>query len=81
MTAAKQVNMPAFFPAHLHVAAAAGQLGRRDDARAALQILERTAPIFLDVARTRQYFANRIWDAGLVEHFSDGFTRAKELSA
>ena len=80
MTAAKQVNMPAFFPAHLHVAAAAGQLGRQDDARAALEILDRTAPMFLNLAVTRAYFAKRIWDAQLVEHFVEGFTRAKALA-
>ena len=80
LTAAKQVNMPAFFPAHLHVAAAAGQLGRQDDARAALEILDRTAPMFLNLAVTRAYFAKRIWDAQLVEHFVEGFTRAKALA-
>jgi serine/threonine protein kinase len=80
LTAAKRVNMPAFFPSHLHVAAAAGQLNRRDDARSALDSLGRTAPMFLNLAVTRAYFSRRIWDTQLVEHFAEGFTRAKQLA-
>ena len=79
LKSAKRINMPAFFASHLYLAAAAGQLGRHDDARVALQSLEQIGPAFLDPVRARRYWAVWIWDEQLVEHLVEGFVKAKAL--
>jgi serine/threonine protein kinase/tetratricopeptide (TPR) repeat protein len=80
LAAAKRINMPAFAPSFLLVAAAAGQLGRREEAKAAFQHLEAVAPDFLETSRSRAYLAQWVWDEQFLEHLVEGILKGKALA-
>jgi TolB-like protein/predicted Zn-dependent protease len=79
LKSAKRINMPTFLSSHLLLAAAAGQLGRHDDVRVALQNLERIGPPFLDPALVREHWVKWTWEAAVVDHLVEGFVKAKAL--
>ncbi len=64
LSAAKRINMPAYFGTHVNTMVAAAQLGRRDEVEACLRSLERTGREYLDVAVARQYWKTWLWDTG-----------------
>jgi adenylate cyclase len=68
---AKRVNMPAFQWTCVAAAAAAGILGRRADAEAALDDLARTNPSYVDLTRARLEWSLWIWAMRL----SNGWSR------
>jgi TolB-like protein/Tfp pilus assembly protein PilF len=77
---AKRINMPLFPWSHLSSAAAAGQLGRAAEARAALDALARTHPGLLDQQRMRQEWGVWIWDADMFERLMQGVEKARALA-
>ena len=79
LSAAKRINMPAYFGTHINMAIAAAQLGRRDEVEACFRNLERTGRAHLDVAVTREYWTTWFWDGALVDHLVEGFLKAKAL--
>jgi adenylate cyclase len=80
LSAAKRINMPAYFGTHVNTMVVAAQLGRRDEVEACLRSLERTGREYLDVAVTRQYWKTWLWDTALVDHLVEGFVKAKALA-
>jgi TolB-like protein/Tfp pilus assembly protein PilF len=70
---AVRINMPGFFHAHAVRAAALGQLGQREAARAALQELLALRPQFA-IAVRRDY--DKWWDTKRVEHLIEGLRKA-----
>ena len=73
LEAAARVNMPSYFHTHALRAAALGQLGRREDARKALQDLLALRPDF--AAAARQEYA-KWYSSELIEHLIDGLRKA-----
>src|SRR5579863_10298189 len=70
---AARVNMPTYYHTHALRAAALGQLGRREDARKALQDLLALRPDF--AASARQEYA-KWYSAELIEQLIDGLRKA-----
>ncbi len=70
---AARVNMPGYFHTHALRAAALGQLGRREDARKAVQDLLALRPDF--AAAARQEYA-KWYDSELIEQLVDGLRKA-----
>jgi TolB-like protein/predicted Zn-dependent protease len=77
----KQINMPRFPKWHLTIAAVAGHLGLRDEARAALDGLARLDPARSDDDYVRQAFASWIWTDDEMERLVDGVRKARALVA
>jgi serine/threonine protein kinase len=75
----KPINMPRFPKWHLTVAAAAGRLGLRDEARGALAALRRLDPAAGSDESVRTAFASWIWTDDEMEHFVEGVRRARAL--
>jgi TolB-like protein/Tfp pilus assembly protein PilF len=73
LEAAARVNMPSYFHTHAMRAAALGQLGRREDARKALQDLLALRPDFAAAAR-REYA--KWYDSELIEQLIEGLRKA-----
>jgi len=73
---AKKITMPEFHWSHLQVAAACGQLNRREEARAAIESLRKYSPTFLDVEKCREDIAKWILDDALVERLVQGWRKA-----
>ena len=73
LEAAARVNMPNYFHTHAMRAAALGQLGRREEARKALQDLLALRPDF--AAAARQEYA-KWYDSELIEQLIDGLRKA-----
>ncbi|HUJ39332.1 MAG TPA: protein kinase, partial [Candidatus Acidoferrales bacterium] len=73
---AKKMNMPEFHWSHLQVAAACGQLGRKEEARAAIEALRKHSPTFLDVNTCREDIAKWLEDGELVERLAEGWRKA-----
>jgi tetratricopeptide (TPR) repeat protein len=76
LLAAKQVNMPHHHWTHLALAAACGQLQRKQDAAAAMQALRRQTPRFLDLAVVREELERWAVDKDFNEHFLEGLRKA-----
>jgi TolB-like protein/tetratricopeptide (TPR) repeat protein len=74
---AKRINMPEFFWTHYVTAAVCGRLGRREDARAALEALRSSFPDYQE--RVRANVALWILDAGVVEQAMQGLAEAEAL--
>ncbi len=76
---AKRINMPEFFWSHFVTAAVCGRLGRREDARAALDALERLFPAYREDLPANE----ELWilDADLVERLMQGLAEAEALAA
>ncbi len=73
LEAAARVNMPSYFHTHAMRAAALGQLGRREDARKAVQDLLALRPDF--AAAARQEYA-KWYDSELIEQLIEGLRKA-----
>jgi serine/threonine protein kinase/tetratricopeptide (TPR) repeat protein len=71
---ALKVNMPSYYYTHASLAAAYGQLGERDAARAALRELLALKPDFASVAR--EDYAKWFGSGELVEHILEGLRKA-----
>ncbi len=78
---AKRVNMPLFPWSHLSSAAAAGQLGRVPEARAAIDALARIDPSFLDLAHLRLEWGLWFWDEHFLDRLIEGVEKARNLSS
>jgi len=76
---AKRIGMPKFVAGHLAAAAAAGQVGTREDARPALDALERFDPRLIQPEGAREVWARWIWDAGTVDRLVQGLEKAVAL--
>ncbi|MBZ5706430.1 MAG: protein kinase [Acidobacteriia bacterium] len=73
LDAALRINMPGYFANHAALAAALGQLGRREAAQKAVRDLLFLRPDFATAVRDE--FA-KWWEPELVEHFIDGLRKA-----
>ncbi len=76
LLAAKQINMPHHHWTHLAIAAACGQLQRKQDAAAAMQALRRQTPRFLDLAVVREELERWAVDKEFNEHVLEGLRKA-----
>jgi TolB-like protein len=79
LVCAKRTGIAANAWGILAAVTAAGRLGRRAEAREALEALRRNHPRLLDVAAARQEWARTIWDDGFVSQLMDGFEQALAL--
>ncbi len=68
------IELPSYPPTHFALAVVYGQLGRQDEAGAALDRLVELIPDF--PLRPRAYLAQWRFEAPLVEHFMEGLTKA-----
>jgi TolB-like protein/Tfp pilus assembly protein PilF len=78
---AKQINMPRFAKLHLCLAAVAGQLGLRDEARAAFEALSRIDASSHDDGYARRHFAFWLWKEADIDHQLEGVRKARALVA
>jgi TolB-like protein/Tfp pilus assembly protein PilF len=79
LTQANRSNLPNHSGTLIIKSAAAGQLGRATEARAALESLRRTHPDHVDPAKARSLMSTWIWDNDIVDRLMDGFLKAKTL--
>jgi non-specific serine/threonine protein kinase len=77
----KRSNLPNYVGTPILWAAAAGQLGRVTEAKAALDALRRTHRAYLDPDKVRSFHTAWVWEDEIVDHLSEGFMKAKELEA
>jgi hypothetical protein len=73
VVAVARVNMPSYFHTHAMRTAALGQLGRREEARNALQDLLALHPYFAAAAR-QEY--GKWYDSELIEQLIEGLRKA-----
>ncbi len=73
---ANRVNMPDYPWALLSIAASAAELGRWDEARAAVAAMAKSAPQYLSVDVVRAEWRMLLWDEALLERFMNAYTRA-----
>jgi TolB-like protein len=78
---AKLLWIPAPPITHLATAAAAGQLGRTEEAKAAIAGLQQTFPIFVSAEAARQLWTTWIIDQPFIDRLVDGFQKALVLAA
>jgi TolB-like protein/Tfp pilus assembly protein PilF len=76
---AKRSNLQNHGGTQIVTAAAAGQLQRVNEARAAFDGLRRTRPEYVDPERTRGFMATWLWEADVLDALMDGFVKAKAL--
>ncbi len=81
LTQAKRSNLPNHFGTHIIMAAAAGQLHRVTEARAAFDGLRRNRPEYGDPDKARAFVAGFLWEADVVDALMDGFVKGKALDA
>ena len=77
---AKPINMPRFPKWHLTMAAVAGRLGLRDEARAALEALRRLDSAAASDEYVRNAFASWIWTDEEMDHAVEGIRKARALA-
>ena len=75
----RPINMPRFPKWHLAMAAVAGRLGLRDEARAALEALRRLDPAAGSDEYVRAAFASWIWTDEEMAQLAEGVRRARAL--
>ena len=75
----KPINMPRFPKWHVSMAAVAGRLGLRDEARAALEALRRLDPAAGTDEYVRATFASWIWTDEEMERLVEGVRKARSL--
>jgi TolB-like protein/Flp pilus assembly protein TadD len=73
---AKKINMPEFHWAQLVTAAACGMLGRREEAHAAIELLRKYNPTFLDFDNVRDDIEKWTADKDIVEQLLLGLQKA-----
>ncbi len=76
LQSAKKINMPEYHWMHLTTAAAAGMLGRHEEARAAIVALRKFDPKFLNLETVREELAKWDPDKNEVEKFLLGLQKA-----
>jgi TolB-like protein/Tfp pilus assembly protein PilF len=76
LSAAKQANMPYDPWNYLYIAAACGQLQRKQEAAAAISGLRRQSPAFLDLTVVREDLEKWCADKEFAEHLLDGLRKA-----
>jgi TolB-like protein len=76
---AKRINMPHFPWLHFDTATIAGHLGRRADARSAVDALRRISPELLDLDYARRAMEHWYWIDELTELRLDGLKKALAL--
>jgi TolB-like protein/Tfp pilus assembly protein PilF len=76
---AKRSNLQNHGGTQIVAAAAAGQLQRVNEARAAFDGLRRTRPEYVDPERTRAFMATWLWEADVLDALVDGFVKARAL--
>jgi TolB-like protein/Tfp pilus assembly protein PilF len=81
LTHVKPINMPRFPKWHLTMAAVAGRLGMREEARGALEALRRLDPTAGDDDYVRTTFASWIWTDDEMERLVTGVRMARALTA
>jgi serine/threonine-protein kinase len=74
LATAKKINMPGHSYYHAAIAASAGQLGRKEDARAAVDELLEVVPDFGE--RARKVYATFNNSEEFIEHMFEGFRKA-----
>ena len=77
---AKPINMPRFPKWHLTMAAVAGRLGLRDEARAALEGLRQLDPAAGSDDYVRAAFASWVWSDEEMEQVVEGVRKARALA-
>ncbi len=77
LSAARRVNIREFMWMHFAIAAAAGRLGRLEDARAAAAEMTRLAPFLADPANLREFVVRWYWPPDLIEALLDGVLIAR----
>jgi hypothetical protein len=73
---AKKINMPRFHLTQISIAAACGMLGRKAEVRAAIELLRKYNPIFLDLNNVREHLEKWLPDEELREQFLQGLQKA-----
>ncbi len=76
LLAAKKISMPEYHWFHIATAAAAGMLGRHEEARAAIESLRKQTPRFLDLENVREEIARWDPDEAEVERLIQGLQKA-----
>jgi TolB-like protein len=76
LLAAKKISMPEYHWTHITTAAAAGMLGRHEEARAAIESLRKYSPTFLDLNNVREEIARWDPDEDEVERLMQGLQKA-----
>jgi len=77
---AKRANLPQFAWTPLCVAVAAGQLGLVADVRAAIDVIRKQHPAYLDPDKVRALWSMWQWDETLVDRLIDGFVKALSIA-
>ncbi len=75
----RRINLPSWPRSLLGAAAAAGQLKRTAEARAALEGLARLDPSLCEVETARRMWAAWYWNEADIDHLVEGFLKAKAL--
>lgn len=81
LTHGKRINMPFFAKWHLCMAAVAGRLGLREEARGALDALRRLDPAAGDDEYVRTTFSSWVWTDDEMERLVTGVRMARALAA
>jgi TolB-like protein/Flp pilus assembly protein TadD len=76
---AKRGSLAEYVWTPLCIAVAAGQLGLADEARAALDLIRKNHPAYINPAAVRELWSTWQWDADLVDRLLDGFGKALAL--
>jgi non-specific serine/threonine protein kinase len=76
LAAAQRVNIPDFMWMHFAIAAAAGQLGAMDDARAGYAEMIRLAPPLADEANRREFVTRWYWPPEMIAALLEGVAKA-----
>jgi TolB-like protein/Tfp pilus assembly protein PilF len=77
----KRSNLPSTNGTLILSASAAAQLGRVNDAKAALDGLRRNHPAYLDPDKARSLLGAWIWEGDLLDQLMEGFLKAKALDS
>ena len=81
LSQAKRTNLPTQLGTLIFVAAAAGQLQRVAEARAAFDGLRRHHPAYVDSKKVRSLLAGWIWEDDILDRLVEGFLKAQALDA
>jgi hypothetical protein len=73
---AKQVNTPELFWTHMVQALALGQLGRTEEAGAALVAMRKTFPLPFNESSIREQLGKWFPDTGALDHLFEGLAKA-----
>jgi TolB-like protein/Tfp pilus assembly protein PilF len=77
---AKRGSLAQYVWAPLCIGVTAGQLGLADEARAALEVIRRDHPAYIEPAAVRELWSTWQWDADLVDRLLEGFGKALALA-